>query len=322
MKTEFLLPCLLTTLTACGGDEVQSQDSGAPLALSQVRFWAYQIQEQYDNPQALADSRYDLLVIDQVRSISDFQTYDDKGLVSKLKASANHKGGNKLVVAYIDVGEAEDYRWYWKSGWKVGNPSFIVSTDPDGWTGNYPVAFWDPAWKAIVFQFLDRILEDGFDGIYMDWLEGYVHEPVAKAAAGQGKNAVTEMVAFVKEISKYVKSKKPGFLVIGQNAAELGAHADYLSAVDAQAQEHVWFRGQTGGAPGDLPMTADDTKDYQQNLALFLKAGKPVFTVDYATMPANVKAAYDKAKEKGYVEYVTTVELDRLTSTPPPGYSP
>jgi len=319
VRTTLLLASLLT---GCGGNRGESTGLGPPLTLSQVRFWAYQIQKQRENPKALADSRYDLLVIDQVRSISDSQTYDDRGLVSRLKASANHEDGRKWVLAYIDVGEAEDYRWYWIPGWKVGNPPFIVSTDPDGWTGNYPVAFWDPAWKTIVFQYLDRILEDGFDGIYLDWLEGYIHQPVVETAAAHGKNAEIEMVAFVKEISLYVKSKQPGFLVIGQNAAELGAHADYLSAVDAQAQEHVWFRGQTGGAPGDLAMNADDTKDYERSLEVFLRAGKPVLTVDYATKPENVKDAYDKAKEKGYVEYVTTVELDRLTATPPPGYSP
>jgi cysteinyl-tRNA synthetase len=288
--------------------------------LNQVKFWAYQIQNHYLNPQAIADSHYDLVVIDQARSVSDMTDYDDAALVATLQASANHLGGNKLVLAYIDVGQAEDYRWYWQSGWGIGNPSFVAGADPDGWAGNYPVVFWDPAWKAIVFEYLDRIIADGFDGIYMDWLEAYEYQAVIDAAAAQGKNAELEMVQFVSEISQHAKSQKPGFLIVGQNASPLGAHAAYLAAIDGQAQEDLWFGGDPNGAPGDYPQDPSYTQELQSNLAVFLAAGKPVFSCNYATAPANVSFCYAESATLGYVEYVTTVELDQLTSTPPPGY--
>lgn len=302
---------------------VTNPASGPSLPLGQVKYWAYQIQNHYANPQALADSHYDLLVVDQARSISDLQDYDDAALVAKLQSSSNHLGGKKLVICYIDIGEAEDYRWYWQSGWGVGNPAWITGADPDGWTGNYPVKFWDPQWKAIVLSYVDRILADGYDGIYMDWLEAYDFEPVIAAGQAEGKDPATEMAKFVREISEYAKAKKPGFLVIGQNGTPLGAHADYLNAIDAQAQEHVWFYGETGGAPGDLatPATGDwSTAGYLDRLAVFQNAGKPIFTCDYATQGANVQTCYSEAAQRGFVEYVTTVELDVLTTTPPPGY--
>lgn len=83
--------------------------------------------------------------------------------------------------------------------------------------------------------------------------------------------------------------------------------------------------GGDGTPPGDVPTPATgpwSTQDYQQKLAVFLAAGKPVFTVDYATIPANVSKCYTEAAALGYVEYVSTVELNALTSTPPPGYPP
>jgi len=243
----FLGPMTLLGLMACGGEGgeatqeaeavdpgtvvVKNPSQGGSLPLHKVKFWAYQIQGLYANPQPLVDSHYDLLVIDQTRSVTDLQNYNDALLVSKLKSSSNHVGGSKLVVAYIDVGQAEDYRWYWP----LTDSSLITGNDPDGWEGNFPVKFWKAAWWEIVQQYVDRILSDGYDGIYLDWLEAYDFEPVQKAAAAEGKNAELEMVAFVKKISGYVKGKKAGFLVIGQNGASLDAHADYLAAIDAQA---------------------------------------------------------------------------------------
>lgn len=324
------LPALLA-LAACGGageSETEQDDpvdpasitvsnpgSGGSLALSKVKYWAYQIQDHYANPQVLADSHYDLLVIDQARSIADLQDYDDALLVSKLKQSANHLGGNKLVVAYIDVGQAEDYRWYWP----LADSSLIAGPDPDGWVGNFPVKFWKAAWWEVVRLYLDRILEDGFDGIYMDWLEAYDFEPSVQAAAAEGLNLKKEMAKFVRKISEYVKAKKPGFLVIGQNALALGAEADYLSSIDGQAQESVWYGGDPNGASGDIS-TGENTATYLAELQVFQAAGKPIFTCDYATQPSLVATCYSEAANHGFVEYVTTVLLDRLTSTPPPGY--
>ena len=58
----------------------------------------------------------------------------------------------------------------------------IAGKDPDGWAGDFVVKFWAPEWKAILTAYLDRILADGYDGIYMDWLEAFEFGAVAKAA--------------------------------------------------------------------------------------------------------------------------------------------
>ena len=97
-----------------------------------------------------------------------------------------------MCLAYLNVGQAEDYRSYWQSEWRApadsarGTPDFMVSVDPDGWPGNYPVTYWDPRWKRVLFghraALLDQILEDGFDGVYLDWVLGYQEPAVADAA--------------------------------------------------------------------------------------------------------------------------------------------
>lgn len=299
---------------------VTNPGTGGPLPLKSVAYWAYQIQNHEVAPQPLADSHYDLLVIDQVRSILDQDGYNDALLVSKLQSSANHVGGNKIVLCYIDIGQAENFRWYWQQGWKVGAPAWIAGKDPDGWSGDFVVKFWAPEWKAILTAYLDRILADGYDGIYMDWLGAFEFGPVVNAAAAEGKNARAEMAALVKELGAYARAKKPGFLLVGQNAAELADEPDYLSTIDGQAQEDTWFRGGSHGAQGDIAIDPADTQARIQALNVFKAAGIPAFTCDYALQSDHVSACYTQAASLGFVPYVTGVQLDRLSSTPPPGY--
>ena len=41
--------------------------------------------------------------------------------VERLKQKAN--GGKRLVICYMSIGEAEDYRYYWQSEWKRNKPA-------------------------------------------------------------------------------------------------------------------------------------------------------------------------------------------------------
>ena len=94
--------------------------------------------------------------------------------LNSLKLKSN--GGKRLIVAYMSIGEAEDYRYYWLPSWKINNPSFIVSLNPN-WSGNYKVQYWDSIWQSIIFgnddSYTKKILSAGFDGVYLDIIDGY-----------------------------------------------------------------------------------------------------------------------------------------------------
>ena len=175
--------------------------AASPLPLDQVQYWAYQIQklDTADAVEKLAASRYDMLVVEP--TVTQDWDFNTKEMVQKLKASKAYDGVHrKLVIAYIDIGQAEEWRWYWH-----GHPTYegstkscdefipeiqkwapwVVACDPDGWGGNYPVAYWDPAWHEIVTEgtqlgadiqavyfdsILDEVVQDGFDGVYLDWV--------------------------------------------------------------------------------------------------------------------------------------------------------
>jgi cysteinyl-tRNA synthetase len=81
-------------------------------------------------------------------------------------------GGARLVLCYLSVGEAETYRFYWRSEWETAPPDWHLGENPQ-WPDNYAVRYWDPDWQGIVFAYLERILDAGFDGVYLDRVDAY-----------------------------------------------------------------------------------------------------------------------------------------------------
>ncbi|NPA43072.1 MAG: hypothetical protein GXO27_03470 [Chlorobi bacterium] len=116
--------------------------------------------------QAVQNTNYDLIITDLFFDGQSFTPAEIRALEQK----AN--GGRRLVIAYMSIGEAEDYRYYWQPDWRPGHPSFIVAENPE-WEGNYIVKYWDPRWKQIVRNYLTRILDAGFDGVYLDIIDAY-----------------------------------------------------------------------------------------------------------------------------------------------------
>ncbi len=326
-----------------------------PLSLSQIKFFAYQIQkvEEDGAVDALASTHYDMLVLEPTRTDwsndSGNKNFDAKGMVEKLKnTKASDSTHRKLIIAYIDIGEAEDWRWYWTWSNEYDDcneplpndwPDYIIACDPDGWPGNYPVAYWDERWKDIVIygenqdsspygdytSIIDEVIKDGFDGIYLDWVEAFEMEAVMDEAKKQGKDPAVEMINFIQEMRDYAEKRNPDFIIIQQNAASLieGHSDDLLSVIDAIAQEAIWYDGDATDNWED-PNGYDSINDsslvdyYLGYLDQYFTGGVPVFDVEYALTYAD--DAYSKAYNKGYVPYCTRRSLAKLTTTPPPDY--
>lgn len=119
---------------------------------------------------ALENTNYDVLVIDLL--------YEDIQLTSTDIDRINNKstGQPRLVLCYMSIGEAENYRYYWQSGWNSNPPSWLVEENPD-WPGNYKVKYWDSNWQSIIFgndsSYLKKILDAGFDGVYLDIIDAF-----------------------------------------------------------------------------------------------------------------------------------------------------
>ncbi len=119
---------------------------------------------------ALGNTDYDIVIIDAFYE-GDILTAED---ITSLKTKIN--GGNRLIIAYMSIGEAEDYRYYWQKEWRSSPPSWLAGENPN-WLGNYKVRYWDPAWQEIIYRndnsYLRKILDAGFDGVYLDIIDAF-----------------------------------------------------------------------------------------------------------------------------------------------------
>ena len=271
-----------------------------------VDSWLYQLQNI--DLGAIANSSFDLVVIDY----STDGTEDGEFTYGQIN---NLKKKGKLVVAYMSIGEAENYRYYWNSSWDAdddgipdaGAPSWLDRENPE-WEGNYKVRYWETGWQNIIFgspdSYLDKIMAAGFDGVYLDCIDAYEYY------AEQGREtAEQEMVDFVKAISKYAKERNKNFGIFPQNGEALAEHPDYIVACTGIGKEDTWY-------DGDIPQDGTYTDEVLRYLDMFKQRNKLVLVVDYCRNPKNIDDFYEKALKKGYVPYATVRDLDALIVNP------
>lgn len=328
MKLKYFVFILILFVFACSKDEKPVVEINTKLG--KIQWWMYQLQGFEDENALieLARTEYQMLVIEPGDDFKE-EPYRTKYMLERLKLTPT--GKKRLIFAYINIGEAEDYRSYWKENWTVGNPDFLISTDPDGWSGNFPVAYWKEEWKNIWVGDSNRIqklVNLGFDGVYLDWVEAYDDETVRNIALSQNVNPELEMLNLIQAIKNTGKAKNPEFMVIAQNAPYLIDYDSikYKNCVDAIAVEDTWFHGSSNAnwfdeVAGDLPnsesnkgSTAGKLKQYQK----FIRNKIPVFSVDYCVNRENADKVYSEAVRKNLIPLVTRVSLSKLTSTPPP----
>jgi cysteinyl-tRNA synthetase len=144
--------------------------------LSRAKNFLYLINpERYNTKTAFMNAikatNYDVIIMDLFFNDGSAFTPDEIG---QLKTKAND--GRRLVICYLSIGEAEDYRYYWNPDWKKHPPSWLAGENPN-WPGDYKVKYWDAKWQAIIYgndsSYLHKILTAGFDGAYLDIVDAF-----------------------------------------------------------------------------------------------------------------------------------------------------
>jgi len=284
---------LIMVLTTSGAGAMELKD---------VRHFTYWLSDP--SPALIAASNFDMAVVDHSRDGTGEGAFtpDEVSLMQR-----KPDGSRRLVISYMSIGEAEDYRGYWQADWAKNPPSWLDKVNPD-WAGNFKVRYWDPAWQRVIFgtpeAYLDRIIAAGFDGVYLDIVDAYWY------FEEQGrKTAAAEMIGFVTAMAVYARERKPGFLVIPQNAEDLLAFEDYRNVIDAQAKEDLFF----GFDGADKPNESESVDWPMKHLVLAHEAGLPVFVIEYPESRKAIKAAHDRVRKQGFVPYATVRDLDRMT---------
>ena len=130
MSRSYIHSLVWLALFAAGQTLLAQTTNRPPIALAAVKTWAYQLQDLTTarSVDALAESHYDLLVVEPSRtdwSSPENRRFDTPRMVRRLQVAPTGDGSHRrLVLAYLNVGEAEGWRWYWTwpQGWTKGRP--------------------------------------------------------------------------------------------------------------------------------------------------------------------------------------------------------
>ncbi|MBF0287021.1 MAG: endo alpha-1,4 polygalactosaminidase [SAR324 cluster bacterium] len=299
--------------------------------------WAYQLQaaDSYDI-ELMAESQVELIVMDYSHDGTAAKEITPSEIQQIRQGTGSES--SKVILSYLSVGEAEQVRFYWQDSWITDGqpnenaPAFLAAANPK-WPDNFKVRYWMPEWHSVLYgvregiqkSYLDRIIDAGFDGIYLDIIDAFYYF----GPDGEGPELESEevtanrMVELVLKLTQYARQQRQqtNFLVVPQNgtfiirSASPQHRADYLAAIDGLGLEDTFFFGEkeinNDLAPQQLVI--DVVKDYQAD-------EKFILAIDYLTDPDKIEKFYELAQEARYIPYVNSRELSQFTF--PPGHTP
>ncbi len=298
----FSMPGCAPTMPSSGSNREPHTTEKKMIPQHAIQSWAYQLQTLH--VANLAESPYDLLVVDYSKDGSD------KNRLSARDIAMLHKF-KKTVLCYLSIGEAEEYRFYWQKDWNDHPPRFLGPENPD-WAGNHKVKYWrEDWWKKGVRPYLDRILEAGFDGVYLDIVDAYWFWREQGMAV---RDTADAMVKLIKRIADYTRQKAgKHFILCPQNG--MGVFKDcspaykdiYDKTINMVGLESLLYN-----------IHSVDDRNYRLQLAKELaQAGKTILDVEYIEPPQ-----YDeylkkiKALDFKIIPYASApdTKLDRITN--------
>ena len=281
-KLLVLIPFLFTL--TCANKESNRSSPGSS--------WVYQLQNS--KIKNLVKSGFPLAVIDYSSDGSDGKRFSKNQLQRLIE-------NNMIPVAYLSIGEAESYRYYWEKTWVEEDndnqltskaPKWLGHTNPD-WEGNYKVRYWDTEWRdTIIKPYLDKIITQGFQGVYLDIIDGFeywsdsetfsknMEVKLANDPVDDEEDAAQRMIELVHWIAQYCRKHNQlgqDFMIFPQNGERILLYDEdgsYLEDVSGIGVEDTWY-----SADEKLPRRT--VTERLQFLKKFKEKGKRVLSVDY-----------------------------------------
>jgi len=310
--------------------------------------------------EAVGATAFDLVVADY----SEDGSADGEWSPRDVADLRNTPGEPKIVLAYMSIGEAETYRFYFDRTWVIPDPevspdgpfelsdtapAFLAPPNP-AFPNNFKVRYWDPVWQEIIVSnpggnpyigdessYLDRIIDEGFDGVYLDIIDAFEYFGPAEINSDgpeERRDAAALMIDLVASIKTHAEEYAGReFLVFPQNGAGIISMAAfpedtipeaqsrvahvaqmrdrYLNAIDGIGAEDTFYFGDEDE---DNPL--DPQLDTINLLDQYREAGLLVLAIDYLTERESIDNFYSLARARGWVPYCSTRDLGDVTVNP------
>lgn len=214
----------------------------------------------------------------------------------------------KTLLGYLSIGEAENYRRDFK---KIQNMGALLEENPD-WPGHYIVDVRNKQWvKYLIEVKIPEILHKNFDGLMLDTLDSalYLWEKDKEKYAGMDEAAIGLLATIRKHYPRIKIMVNRGFHILPEIAPY----------IDMSLAESIMVNFHTNS---NEPQYFDEavTQEYV-DIIKQAQGENPklrVYSLDYWP-PSNVeevKNIYKKQRARGYVPYVTTIDLMQENKEP------
>ncbi len=199
------------------------------------------------------------------------------------------------VIAYVNLGMAEEWRSYWKERWRRSPPRWIAEKSRE-WSGEYIVMFWHPAWRRILRRVLKSIEREGYDGILLDNIDVYEYWEE------KGCKAEEKLLMIIKWIKLTYNGKI--YVNIG-SGLKLIYDEEFMKLVDGVLREEVWasYRGV---------IDPEETKEILNALIYAKQRGKDVVILDYSNDERLTNAILSECAILGFKCYIGSRDLNSL----------
>jgi len=218
----------------------------------------------------------------------------DPGEVERETIRKLQKFGTE-VIAYVNLGMAEEWRSYWKERWRRSPPRWIAEKSRE-WSGEYVVMFWHPAWRRILRRVLKSIEREGYDGILLDNIDVYEYWEE------KGCKAEEKLLMIIKWIKLTYSGKI--YVNIG-SGLKLIYDEEFMKLVDGILREEVWasYRGV---------IDPEETKEILNALIYAKQRGKDVVILDYSNDERLTNAILSECAILGFKCYIGSRDLNSL----------
>ncbi len=248
--------------------------------LSDIDSWLYHLGDtDAARLQEIGDSTADMVVIEFANYAEEETPYTSADL--DIMRGSNEK----LIISYLSIGEAEDYRFYWDDADFIAIRDSIIDNENPEWVGNFKVRYWMDEWQEVIFGYVERIIDGGFNGVYLDIIDGFEYwEDLDPDAGIDYRQEMADFVAAIRAHAEaYLADVDPGrtFVILGQNGEELLENSTYLNAIDGVGKEDLQFYYENSNQSDFHVQSAESVAYSLGLLTLAENAGKEVFLIEY-----------------------------------------
>ncbi|ODN31292.1 endo alpha-1,4 polygalactosaminidase [Fervidobacterium thailandense] len=239
------------------------------------------------------------VIIDYSRDGSESKEFTRED-IEPLKRMSN--GKTREVLAYVNVGIAERWRWYWSF-----LPSTLLYGPLEGWEGEYYIKFWTDEWISTLEKYVEKIVGAGFDGIMFDWVNVYYSKSLQKYS----KLSESQLRELMAETLRSIVNKFPNLVYAFVNGEDiLNLYPDLRSKVKYVVVEDLFFNNN------QLAIETKAFKDRLEKLLRLKEHGISVLSVEYVDNgnpfdeenAKRIKSYIEQAKLYGFKYYVASVD--------------